>query len=1124
MKQNLLRISRLLLVVIVCMFTYSSLQAQTLTIRGIVLDDNNQPLPGVSVTIKDTKQGGLTNEGGRFTISASKGQTLVFHTIGFTTQEVVIGTEVYLSVNLKSDTKALSEVVVTALGVKKEFQKLGYSQSQVKGDALTTARDANPLNSLAGKIAGLSIGANAEFAGAPTVVLRGSKDVLYVVDGEPVNSDTYDYNADDIETYTVLKGPNAAALYGFRGINGAIIITTKRGSKDKKGWQVDFNSTTELEKGFLVLPKSQTEYGRGSNFAYTYGNVLYDNTQRLPEWGPRFDGVFQTQQYDSPYDAATGIRQKTIWAARGAKNFENFVQTGITNTNSLSIAASGSNYDIHVSYGHTYQKGDFPNTKLNIDNFKIAAGYDITPKLRVEGDLNLNQLYSPNIPDVDYSPQSYVYMFKVYGSADYDVNALKNIYQGPQGVPGLQQYAQEYGRLNNPWFIADKWLKGRTKQTIYGSLKLSYKITQDLNVSLREALNTYDEQNTEHVPAGANLNQYLSWYTFGWYGDYRQDDRNLLDNNTDLTFIYNHKFGNWNISGLLGGNARSFVYKSDWGTTQVLALPGVYNLNNSAGKPYIYNFDSKMQVYSGYYSFDFGYKNYFSINTTNRVDHLSTLPSGNNTFFYPSVAISSVVTDYVKLPEFVSFLKVRGSFADVKGGLTSPTIGTSYNALNSTALGTGWNSKPVTGLLGYGTELYTPYNGPTYLNASPIATATFYNGTPSVTLSNTISNDKIKPFDVKSYEAGFDAKFLGNRLGLNGTYFTTENGPNIFPLGVATSTGNTNQLVNGVTTRKRGFEIELMGSVLKNPNGLNWDVNVNYSTYKETIKSIYNGVSTLQQNNHNYVVGDRPDAIYGSKFVRDGNGNIVNTYSVDATGKVSGGVPLTSPGGISNQGLLGYANPDFSFGITNTFTYKGFILSFQFDGRIGGKIYDRTYYQAMNGGTDLETATGAFGAARLAEWNSTKEGTVGATPSYVGPGVHIVSGTPIFVGGQIANLKDLTFAPNTIPVTVQSYVSSGIGGNFDEYYMISRSYAKLREASLGYSLPASMLRGSFIKKVTFSVVGRNLLYFAARKDIDLDQFASGYNASDRSLVGGNGGSDLESPTARRYGFNIHLTF
>ena len=922
---------------------------------------------------------------------------------------------------------------------------------------------------------------------------------------------------DDIDTYTVLKGPNAAALYGFRGINGAIIITTKKGTKDKKGWQIDYNTTTEFEKGFLALPKDQYEYGRGTNFTYSYGNQLYDNNQRLPEWGPQYDGQL-ISQFDSPYNTVTGVRTPTPWTARGIDNFSNFVQTGITSTNSLSVAASGSNYDLRVSYGHTYQKGDFPNTSLNIDNFKMVTGYDITSKLRVDADLNLNLQYSPNVPDADYGPNSYIYEFFVYGSSDYPINELKNIYQGPQGVPNLVQYAQEYGRENNPWFQAEKWLRGRNNQEVNGSLALTYKFTTDLNLKLRTALDNYNDQNTEDVPSSANLNQYLPWYYFGWYGDYRQDDRNLLENNTDLNLNYHHNFGGFDLTALLGGNERSFRYLSDWGTTQDLSLPNVYNLNNSTNPDLIYNFDSKMQVNSGYYSVDMGYKNYFNINTTGRVDHTSTL---DKSFFYPSVSLSSVVTDYIKLPEAISFLKLRASYADVKGALTSPTIGTAYNAFETTANGAPvFNSYPVGGLLGYGSEYYTPYNGPNYLNQSSSAATKIYNGTSSVVLSNSIPDANLKPYDVTSYEFGFDAKFIKNRLGLNATYFTTTNGPNIFNLPVAPSTTNTGQIVNGLTTKKDGYEVELVGSPLKSQDGLNWDVNFNYSTYRETLKSVGDGQAGILQNGHYYTPGERLDAIYGTKFVRDASGAIIN----------SGGVPLQAPAQANNAnyGLLGYADPNFSFGVTNTFRYHGFILSFQFDGRIGGKIYDYEWYHAMNGGTAIETATGAFGAARAADWASLQAtGKVGngGAGSYIGPGVTIVSGTPIYgPGGTITNLSQLTFAPNTTPVTTQAYVSSGLGSNFDEYYMISRSYAKLREASLGYSLPDKMLAGSFIKKVTLSIVGRNLLYFAARKDIDLDQYASGYDASTRGLVGNDGSTNLTSPTARRYGFNLHLTF
>jgi TonB-linked SusC/RagA family outer membrane protein len=1115
MKKKLLTCSRLLLALVIAFTFGGKAFAQNQTVRGIVLDNNDQPIPGVSVVIKGTDKGAATTLEGRFTIAANKGDVLVIKSIGFITQEVTV-TDATVSVKLLQDSKSLNEVVVTALGVKKEFKNLGYSQSQVRGDELTVARDPNPLNSLAGKIAGLTIGASNEMFGAPTVVLRGSMDILYVIDGEPVESNTYDFNPDDIDTYTVLKGPNAAALYGFRGINGAIIITTKKGTKDKKGWQIDYNTTTELEKGFLALPKDQYQYGRGTNFKYSYGNQLYDNNQRLPEWGPQYDGQL-IAQFDSPYDPVTGVRTPTPWTARGINNFNNFVQTGVTSTNSLSVAASGSNYDLRVSYGHTYQKGDFPNTSLNIDNFKMVTGYDITPKLRVDADLNLNLQYSPNVPDANYGPNSYIYEFFVYGSSDYPINELKNIYQGPQGVPNLVQYAQEYGRENNPWFQAEKWLRGRNNQAINGSVAFTYKFTPDLNLKLRTALDNYNDQNTEQVPSSANLNQYLPWYYFGWYGDYRQDDRNLLENNTDLNLNYHHKFGGFELTALLGGNERSFRYLSDWGTTQDLSLPNVYTLNNSTNPDLIYNFDSKMQVNSGYYSVDMGYKNYFTINTTGRVDHTSTL---DKSFFYPSVSISSVVSDYVKLPEAISFLKVRASYADVKGALTSPTIGTAYNAFESTANGYPFNSQPVGNLLGYGTEYVTPYNGPNYANQSSSSATKIYNGTSSVVLSNSIPDAHLKPYDVTSYEFGFDAKFIKNRLGLNATYFTTTNGPNIVALPVAASTTNLTQVVNGLTTKKDGYELELVGSPLKSANGLNWDVNVNYSTYKETLKSVGDGQPGILQNGHYYTPGERLDAIYGTKFVRDANGNIIN----------SGGVPLQAPAQANNAnyGLLGYADPNFAFGITNTFRYHGFSLSFQFDGRIGGKVYDYEWYHAMNGGTAIETATGAFGAARNADWQAfVATGKVGnnGAGSYIGPGVTITSGTPIYgPGGTITNLSQLTFAPNTTPVTTQAYVSSGLGSNFDEYYMISRSYAKLREASLGYSLPEKMLAGTFIKKVTFSIVGRNLLYFAARKDIDLDQYASGYDASTRALVGNDGSTNLTSPTARRYGFNLHLTF
>ena len=294
---------------------------------------------------------------------------------------------------------------------------------------------------------------------------------------------------------------------------------------------------------------------------------------------------------------------------------------------------------------------------------------------------------------------------------------------------------------------------------------------------------------------------------------------------------------------------------------------------------------------------------------------------------------------------------------------------------------------------------------------------------------------------------------------------------------------------------------------------------VNWSTYVEKLKSIYPGSAELTQGNHNYHIGERLDDWYSTGFVRDGSGNIV----------YSGGGPLSAQGNLDqSQTYLGHLNPDFSFGFNNRVSYDRFSLSFQIDGRVGGKVYDDVWYHAMNGGTAIESDQGAIAAGRLGDWNAAKANG-GVIPSsykgtYVAPGVVITSGTPQYSGGKITNLKDLTFAQNTTPIVIQSYLSSALGSNFDEYYTISRTFVKLREVQLAYSFAPKSLRKTFIKTATISLVGRNLLYFAKRKDFDIDQYASGFNAADRSYQGTSGDVTLSSPTFRRFGFNLNLGF
>ncbi|MDF2187249.1 SusC/RagA family TonB-linked outer membrane protein [Paraflavitalea sp. CAU 1676] len=1038
-------------------------------VSGKVISVKDQlPVAGASVVVKGTATGSSTAGDGAFTIVAKTGDVLVVSGVGFLTKEVAVkGSS--LEVALEVDARSLNEVVVTALGIKKDKKKLGYAVQEVKGEDLVKAREPNPINSLVGKVAGLTVGASAEMLAAPQLVLRGSGIGLFVVDGVPINSDTWNISPDDIESYTVLKGATASALYGSRGQYGAVMITTKRGSRDKRGYSIEFNSSTMFESGFNAIPKVQDEYGPGDHGKYAFkdGKGAGSNDGDYDVWGPKFEGQL-IPQYDSPVDPVTGVRQGTPWVARGKDNLKRFLQTGLLSTNNIAVSSHGDKYDLRFSLSHTYQKGIVPNMKINITNFNISAGYKFSDKVRMDGYLNYNRQYTPNFPDVNYGPNSLIYNIVIWAGADWDVDQMRNYWQ--PGKEGVQSIYAEYQRYHNPWFMVKEWLRGHYKTDVNGYAKLTYEPVRHVELMARTQVTTYDLFRNEKMPFSAHPYQREEGR-----GDYREDKRTLFENNTDILATYTNKFrGDIDVKGSVGGNIRSFRYNSSFVTTDYLNVPGWYNFNNTRNPLRASNFTADLLTLSAYSYLDVSLNKYANISLTGRFDKLSTLPSGNNVYFYPSAALSTVVTDYVQLPEAISFLKLRGSYANVKGGLTASTIGATPQA-----------SYP----LGYGSEYYSSYDGPSYTNSIAYTTPPVYNNQTGAYYSTTLNNPDIKPLSSTVYEVGGDVRFLNNKIGLDVTYFTTKDGPAIFTSPLSQTTGYTGALQNGITTKKTGWEVSLNATPITNRSGFSWNTMVNWSTFKEVYTKIYGDLTQLDIYRK---IGTRVDQFVGSAFVKTPDGRIIND---------AGGRPIRNP--VSQ--LQGYTNPDWVWSFINNVSYKNFRLGFQFDGRVGGHMVNYIQQQTYRGGRHINTVQGKMGEARFQDYKGVK--------SWVGEGVVVSNNTAIEYDnlGNVTNYAKLQFAPNTTPTYLQDYISFYY--NTNEANLIEKTFAKLREVTLTYSLPQAVLGKTFMKQASISLIGRNLLYFSKYKDLDIDQYA-----------GSQGSSSLQTPTAKRYGVNINITF
>lgn len=991
-----------------------------------------------------------------------------------------------------SDTTRVGEVVVTALGIKKEKKKLGFAVSEIQGASLVKARETNVVDNMVGKVAGLTIGQSAELLGTSQIVLRGSdirrgQAVLFVVDGIPINSDAYNLSPDDIEKVSVLMGPAAAALYGYRGQNGAIVITTKKGSKG--GVTVDINSSTIMENGFLTIPKVQDKYGPGDHGNYSFVDGLGggDNDGDYDVWGPALNGQL-IAQYDSPVDPVTGKRIPTPFIARGANNLQRFLQPGLLNTNNFSIASSTDKMDVRFSFSNLNQRGIVPNTGLNSNTFNISNTIRFSDKFRMNATVNYNRQSTDNINDVVYGPNSLIYNIVIWQGADWDVMAddIRGIWQ--PGKEGVQSIHSEYKRYQNPWFVAYKWLRGHYKNDLYGYTSFDWDITKELNLMVRTSATTYDVLRTEKMPFSA--------HPYGREenrGDYREDRRAMFEINNEFLFNYNKKVAGLDVHASLGGNRRDFNYNSSWATTDYLNVPEVYNFANSANPVRVFNFNSKMAVNSLYALADIGSK-YLFLNLGARMDQLSTMPAGNNSFVYPSASLSFLPTELFTglKSKNLSFWKLRASFAQVKGGLTSPTISQAGNTL------------------GYGSNYNSPYDGPAYVNAGIYNTPLLYNGKPSANFTNVLPNASLAPFQRTDFEFGTEARVLNNRLGIEATYYIYNDGPGIFSRTISEATGYTNQVVNGIETQRKGWEVSFKGDVIKarKSGGLSWNSMLNLSRYREYLTAVYGDVDQIAANyfvsdnssNRFLKVGDRIDALYTNGFARTPDGQIIND---------AGGRPIVLPKGQ----FQGYTLPDLVLGFYNQFTVKNFTIGLQFDGRIGGLIVNQIQRQTFRGGRHIETVQDNLKDANGVSMASAREADTRGEKTWLGEGVQVSSGSIQYdpITGEIVNYGDLAFKSNETKTYLQDYISRYYGQY--EANIMKKDYMKLRELTVTYNIPTAKM-GKTFKAASISLVGRNLLYFAkGLDDLDMDQFP-----------GMTGYSALQSPTMRRYGININLTF
>ncbi|MCK8492722.1 SusC/RagA family TonB-linked outer membrane protein [Spirosoma sp. RP8] len=907
---------------VACLLLSVAGYAQDKMLKGRVLSKaDGTGLPGANVLIKGTDRGSTTNADGEFTMNASADAILVVSYIGYKPTEVAVGSKSSVDITLEEDASNLNEVVVTALGITREKKALGYSVQEVGGKQLTQARATNFVNALSGKIAGVQVtGSNGAPGSSSRVLIRGASSIgsnnqpLFVVDGVPIDNSNIgsgtgvDYgnaaasiNPDDIDNVSVLKGPSAAALYGSRGANGVILITTKSG-RGSKGIGVSVNTNTAFDSPFRQ-PEWQNEYGQGNKglFSFVDGTGKGVNDGVDESWGPKLDGRL-LPQFDSPI-AADGTRTPTPWVAH-PDNVNQFFRTGRTLTNNISVMGANEKGDFRVSFTDLNQSGILPNTDYKRRTVSINAGWNLTPKLSIRATGNYVRDGSDNRTNWG--------LYFIWFGRQVDMEKLQN-YQAPNSI---YQYNWNYNYWANPYYFLNLSTRANDKDRLYGNMSATYKFTPWLTLTARTGTDVYeDRRKTKNAARIDNLNGAKQ------FDSYNEEQIFLRESNSDFLLNATHKFGEFDVTANIGGNHRyNYAQRNYMGATE-LAIPRVWNLGNSRQAKVAENSYTEKTVNSLYASANIGFRNYLFVDLTARNDWSSALPASNRSYFYPSAAVSAILTDIFNVSSPVlSFAKVRAGVARV-GNDTDP-----YRLIQSYRYENPWGS------------------------------------TPSLSENNAMLNATLKPELTNSYEIGAEVKLWNNRVGLDVTYYDKVSFNQILDVNVSQASGFNSKLLNAGKLQNRGVEVQLSATPVK-AGAFQWDVMLNWAQNRNKVLELAEGLTTYQLNtSYNPLtqvtstnsfrgmsvearVGQPYGTFFGQGFLRDPSGNIIYDKS---------GYPQLDP----TRRILGNFTPKWIGGLQNTFSYKRLSLSTLIDMRHGGDIFSQTVNIGRYTGVLKETTIG----------------------------------------------------------------------------------------------------------------------------------------------------------------------